>query len=154
VGPQQISTIVLTCADTIRLATAAASAAADFAESLTRILSTVAKFPETGNPVRDAIIGELRASARGGGGGARCGKRPGLTVYKLRALLAPPPRAPACVRVCVPSRRTPALAPPGWGLLGRTSWTEAKMADLQTDGARVLSLWRNEGVSSVDTVLI
>ena len=67
---------------------------------------------------------------------------------------APPPRAPACVRVCVPSRRTPALAPPGWGLLGRTSWTEAKMADLQTDGARVLSLWRNEGVSSVGTVLI
>jgi hypothetical protein len=62
------------------------------AEPLTRILSTVAKFPETGNPVLDAIIGELRASARGGGGGARCRKSPGLTVYKLRALLAPPPR--------------------------------------------------------------
>jgi hypothetical protein len=44
--------------------------------------------------------------------------------------------------------RRPALAPPGWGLLARTSWTEAKMADLQTDGARVLSLWRNEGISN------
>ena len=73
------------------------SAAADFAEPLTRILSTVVKFPETGNPVLDAIIGELRASARGGGGGARCRKSPGLTVYKLRALLAPPPQG---ARVC------------------------------------------------------
>jgi hypothetical protein len=55
------------------------------------------KFPETGNPVLDPIIGELRASARGGGGGARCRKSPGLTVYKLRALLAPPPQG---ARVC------------------------------------------------------
>jgi hypothetical protein len=82
-------------------------------------------------------------------------QKPGAHSLQIAGAFSPaPPRAPACVRVCVPSRRTPALAPPGWGLLGRTSWTEAKMADLQTDGARVLSLWRNEGVSSVGTVLI
>ena len=77
-------------------------------------------------------------------------QKPRAHSLQIAGAFSPAPR-PGRPRVYVYVCRVggpPPLAPPGWGLLGRTSWTEAKMADLQTDGARVLSLWRNEGVSS------
>lgn len=88
------------------------SAADDLAEPLTRILSTVAKFPETGNPVLDAIIGELRASARGWRRRRSMPQKPGAHSLQIAGAFspAPPRRAPACVRVCVPSRALAATA--------------------------------------------
>jgi hypothetical protein len=96
------------------------------AEPLTRILSTVVKFPETGNPVLDAIIGELRASARGWRRRRSMLQKPRAHSLQIAGVSPdPPPRAPACVRVCVPSRRTPAPGP---------TWLGSSRADLMDGG--------------------
>src|SRR4029077_8742764 len=106
------------------------SAAADLAEPLTRILSTVVKFPETGNPVLDAITGEWRASARGWRRRRSMPQKPGAHSLQIAGTFSPASR-PGRPRVYVYACRVggrPPLAPPGWGLLGRTTWTEANSA--------------------------